>query len=672
MIIHLKFIIYLFLCLSVINLQSQDVKDFFVEIDKSKNCSPLSFSEVDFSIFYPGKSIDLVRMDMSTLRGRAMKLSYANEFTMVLYGEYCIYGKKNNGRWVVINYQEKLIFEDDFLDIQHVYKGYFLVRNDEGNFGIVNVDGKVVIPFNYRFLDTSNFKDGFVLGYLLNGQKQLISSSGFIYYTGSYVLNKNNIYQDNYYGLISKGYFIHPVFDEISVITEHELILFTYEGKKGILNNTGIVFPAKYDSYQIINNNILFKKGNIFLNKNMQPIFSGRVTECIRNADSDFFIKRNNKWEWLDINENPIRDYEIKDRPRFFRMSGIYGNIYYYTVNGENFYFNRNNTLPEIKGYSNIEFLHPFPFYRAERGDSTSLLDRHFIKIVTRPYEVIFPTKNNLMVDSSGTFLIMDTLGLTKNLNAQIIFLDTIINESQILQNHNLKYYKFNEKFGIYYKGKWTEAFIDRIGSGHFLSYGISIDKLFFKAGELTGFITEDTLIFPTVYSHFADVNQFIKGVKLNTFDVLDTKGNILLHNLDNTYISDNVGYKNGSYILYGIDYNKDFHVIQCEDVRPIDKNFWVVKKDGKYGVFDKEFNKIVNVLYHDIKYFFYDKKLFFVVTNKNGKQGLYDIHGSQLMKVKYDEIYKKNNEVKILYKKKDVSFDKILKKQLYESLFID
>ncbi len=196
---------------------------------------------------------------------------------------------------------------------------------------------------------------------------------------------------------------------------------------------------------------------------NMKQFFDSKITGYVDNNDNTFFVEKNRKWFWVDSLGKPVKDIEFKARPELFRYSSIYKNIYYYTSNGINYYFNKASTLPDLKEYSNVKFMNSLPFYVARKKGNLDILNRFFKKIITIKNTDVITYDGKFLFKENDKFVLMDTLGNRNTFHYNIKFTDSIISKESILKLGSLKYYKENEKIGILYKGKWTIPFIDKI-----------------------------------------------------------------------------------------------------------------------------------------------------------------------------------------------------------------
>ena len=77
------------------------------------------------------------------------------------------------------------------------------------------------------------------------------------------------------------------------------------------------------------------------------------------------------------------------------------------------------------------------------------------------------------------------------------------------------------------------------------------------------------------------------------------------------------------------------FDVIQCEELRALSKDFFLVRKNGKYGVINKEKREIIPALYNRIEC--KGNNHFELLYNR--KFGLADIKGNIIFECLYDEI---------------------------------
>lgn len=170
-----------------------------------------------------------------------------------------------------------------------------------------------------------------------------------------------------------------------------------------------------------------------------------------------------------------------------------------------------------------------------------------------------------------------------------------------------------------------------------------------------------------------------IKGIKNslitkidNKVGVIDEEGNTVVPNEYNEVLS--LGKDTNLYIIKDNENNYGIYgkiEPKYEEINPINnKNFYVVKQNGKYKVINEQENEVFTLSFDDVKEI---KDNMLIYTNK-GKYGAYNIESQKNISCEYDKlVYTCNNQ---LIAKKDnsygiIDFDNNVKQKI-EYAFIE
>ncbi len=149
-------------------------------------------------------------MDVTFRRTTGKEISPLKDYDILHHGKNCYYGKKSNDKWDVIGLDGSLLFDTEFIDVVCIDKNIFLIRNDENKFGVINTNKDVFIPFNYKFIDIMHYRDSLLLGYSIDGTKQIFSPEGKVLHSGDFLIEDGFIKEKNLTGLITSNFIIKP------------------------------------------------------------------------------------------------------------------------------------------------------------------------------------------------------------------------------------------------------------------------------------------------------------------------------------------------------------------------------------------------------------------------------------------------------------------------------
>jgi hypothetical protein len=666
-----RFTIFLILVFNNTYLFSQNLQDIITHFNNPGKNQIVKIGAMDFINIEPKKSLKLASMDYKYNQPSYDKNIPFNKYKVKIFTSLYFYGQKENERWDVYGLDDKLVFKKDFIDIVNLGSDLFLVRNDDDIFGIINKKGKTIVPFIYKYLHK---EWSFLIGYRLDGENEILTLEGKSIFKGQINYGDQYIKHNSTYGILTKNYFVYPSLNDIVYFENQDLLKFDFEGRKGLISKGKIFFPLEYNNISFQNNILILENEGkkLLFDDEMNQLFNKNITDYVDNNDSTYFVQLENKWLWLDSKGNKISIEEYNSMPILFRRSSIFGNIYYIVKNEEKVYFNKKNNFPKLSGIRDLYLLNTLPHYFAQKKDSAEILNRFLLKISSGKYVEATGFKDKILLKKeNGQFCVMDTFGRVSNFDTKIATVDEKNFDKKLINQHyNIKYYKSNGKFGIERNGKWTVPFIDRL----FINQDHSLDFLFFEYNNLKGIITKDTILYPTVYKSFTSEHNLIRADKTNGFfDLLDINGKIVLQNLLPEYrLSKSYGVKNDVPMFYKTDL--DGKLITVENLKYItliaDK--YVVEQNGLLGVLDQDLKLIIDVKYEYIESIYYNSKSYIKVSTKDNKYGLFDIKGNIVLEPKYDQITGHSDSVLVKLDGKDVNFNKLIKREKYNELFID
>lgn len=631
----------------------------------------VKIAEMNFNKIVSRQSLKLASLDYRLNQPNYNKKIPFNDYKLKIFTSIYFYGQKENERWDVYGMDDKLVFKKDFIDIVNLGNDLFLVRNDEDNFGLINKAGKTILPFIYRYIHKEL---SFLIGYRSDGQEEILTLEGKSIFKGKIKYGYEYIEQNNLYGILTKKYFIPPILDFIYYYNEYnDLLSFSSSGSKGLVYKEKIYFPLEHDNISFMGNYIELteKEKKLYYDLNMNQMFSKNYTDYVyNNNDSSFFVKLKDKWLWLDWKGNRINNEEYIIKPTFFRTSRIYGNVYYIIIGEEKLYFNKKNNFPKLSGIKDLYAFYNVPHYFAQKKDSAEILNRFLVKIGSGKYTDAIGFNNKILLkDGQGKYCVMDTFGRVSNFDFGFEFIEAKSPDKKLItQQNDIKYYKSNGKFGLEIEGKWTVPFIDRINYDHYN------DFLIFESNQLIGLITSDTLLFPTMYRSFLSEDNLIRAEKYNGFfDLLDMKGKIIMQNLKPDYrLSKSYGVKDGTPIFYKTDL--DGNLIKVENLKFISQIYsaFIVEQNGMQGLLDEDLKLIIDTKFKVIESFYYNSNSYLKVQTKDNKFGLYDKKGAIILDPIYNQIIKQSDTVIVKIDGKEIDFNRLLKREKYNELFID
>lgn len=228
-------------------------------------------------------------------------------------GEYYISIDKNYN-YGILDKEMNVVLENKYEYLEYMFNNLVIARNSSGKYGIINLQDKNVLNFEYDVVQV--IKDTKII------QAIILDTNTVHLYNSNVerILNEKNIniYLENNYLKVSNEKIVKyfdkdgKETDASTVYADNEILSYSENGKWGFKNKDGeIVIEAKYD----------------------------KVTEL--NANGFAGIKSDNKWGIIDSKGNIIVEpiYEIKDdigEPDFL-------GVYYRTYSGysEAYYTNQ-------------------------------------------------------------------------------------------------------------------------------------------------------------------------------------------------------------------------------------------------------------------------------------------------------------------------------------------
>ncbi len=668
-------------------------KSAFVEFGGLKKNTLVYFQNYTTDIVRPGESINMVFYftpqftELGSRKGStATEMQKPKpEYSKPIVNKYYEYQKNYYGEWDVSYKDGNRIFNRSFLDIFDIDSGrLFIVRDNQSKFGIIKKDGSTVVPYIYRFIDPAFGMTKFLLAYKESGVKDVIDYNGKVLYSGIFK-NDDNLYKTNEgkIGLFTRNFLMLPVYDEIQpyIINQNEVQLcsFKYNNQKGIVLKDTVFYPINFNNFFIDKDRIVIENDSkkLIYDQSLNLLFDSKCENYIINQDSTYFIYKENIWHWVDYLGKEMSNVKIEGTPYLMRKSSIFGSIYFYENNKQKVYFNKKNTIPDLTAYKDVVFAESKLSYIAKTHENKfHILNRYFKNVIQKEFDNLIFNGVNLSMLKGNQLFSVDTFGNQTLINTSFNYIDTKeVLSNSISKIENLAFYKKGNKYGLQYKGKWTEPFIDYIIESKKNNEGKSFSpKIIFIANNLMGMLLDDTLLYPSKYFSFEEVNNMIVAKKsLQLFDVLDKKGKVILEDLSAPKAK-NHGIKNGKDLFFSED-NKG-NLIVRNDLTFVNSFYdgpFHVSKNGKFGILEKVNFQTLNPVYSSIsREFYYNGERYVIVQTDQNKFGIYNAKGFLIADPIYDKISYLENRWEIIGNGKQISFERLLKLKKYDSIFLD
>jgi hypothetical protein len=478
------------------------------------------------------------------------------------------------------------------------------------NWGYIDKDSNVVIPFIYEFLNPFDLA-GMAVGQL--GEKH-----GFI-----------NI----------KGETVVPfIYDDLGVFSEG-LAPAKKNGKYGYINRKGeVVIPFQFDKERYFYKTGLSEASKDgkwgFINKKGEEVVPIKYSEvdCHKMEEELIFVCSKNKWAIFDKNGNQRTDfiydeiYGTSNNFDYFAEEYLYKGLLLARKGNQYQYLNQDlKIVADFGYYTKAEPITKFGFAIVKKEDLYGVINSKNKIVVPFIYPFIEHPKRSYQ----GFY---DEYYIYKNGKIGILNEKAVLITDVIYDSFERDYCKISDSSQVIFIAKRD----NHLG-------------IINKSGEI---------ILPIEYEEIGlFMGSDISMAKKNgLFGIIDSYGNIKL-----PFEYENItSYKDWDYFI--LQKGKDYGVIDKQNLKMIfpteyqameqcfyDKNKFIVKKNGYYGIITRKNEITIPMEYDEISNWVeYGPDEHFVV--KNGKHGLISREGKTVIPPIYDQIFV-DNEVLIKVK---------------------
>lgn len=285
---------------------------------------------------------------------------------------------KENGKYGLVTLNEKIVTKAIYDEITSInYKeGTFLVKQDE-KLGVINMKGKVIIPNEYETITSDNYYNettkNKTTGFIVSKKMQEGYRYGYIDYRGRVILKPE-----------------YTELERVNQISNEDKLYFIAfkNGQAGLLENKKVILNYEYEDIQYYSMNDIWiiqrngkqgaikrKDGTTILNTEYDSILFGGIYLNAVKEDENFVF---------DLNGNQVRT-NIKS------MVQTENPNYYIAVDENDIYTIKDangNTLID-KDYSYIEYL-PGNYFIVAKDGKNGIIDISGQEVVEPKYTSIF------------------------------------------------------------------------------------------------------------------------------------------------------------------------------------------------------------------------------------------------------------------------------------------
>lgn len=285
---------------------------------------------------------------------------------------------KENGKYGLVTLNEKIVTKAIYDEITSInYKeGTFLVKQDE-KLGVINMKGKVIIPNEYETITSDNYYNettkNKTTGFIVSKKMQEGYRYGYIDYHGRVILKPE-----------------YTELERVNQISNEDKLYFIAfkNGQAGLLENKKVILNYEYEDIQYYSMNDIWiiqrngkqgaikrKDGTTILNTEYDSILFGGIYLNAVKEDENFVF---------DLNGNQVRT-NIKS------MVQTENPNYYIAVDENDIYTIKDangNTLID-KDYSYIEYL-PGNYFIVAKDGKNGIIDISGQEVVEPKYTSIF------------------------------------------------------------------------------------------------------------------------------------------------------------------------------------------------------------------------------------------------------------------------------------------
>lgn len=467
-----------------------------------------------------------------------------------------------------------------------------------GRKGLVNSEGKVIIPPSYKQIKVSNhyFVNAlpFPVWHVKNNKNETLRTYNYenIIPIGENILK---VSLTNYEALIDLDNNLIKELKDTEIGTFSDQIAYvSSQGKKGIIKKDGsVLIPAIFDSIQILDQHFLVGKKKIqdyqwrILNHEGDSINAPAYHAIRKLNDNLFAVKLEKYWGLIDAEGNKIVTCKFNSidllpdqmlKVKLNKQSGVinqHGDWIIIPQKGYLTYINRNTYITSTEFCKTMMYLEGEEYYCTK--DSLIKRKDDIIELKANGHKGLFNLKGERLLPTRHDFI------------------------SELLQD---SIYTFKKEG----------------------TYGIIT-----KSGEL---LTEDR-----AFDELYELQEGFLGVKIrNRYGFVDPNGDLRIANRYDSIKSFKEGYAPIKLLgRWGFINKLERLKIQplYDEVFPFDQGLAIVKKEGKYGLIDKEGNKVLNFEFDNLSRMDNGRYL----SHQDDEYGLISKEGKEMVFPKYDSI---------------------------------
>ena len=344
-----------------------------------------------------------------------------------------------NGEEILTNYENVRAIPRNNTTRKYLYQNKILSYQNNGKYGLINLNGEKITSAVYSLIETLDYKDG-ALKVCKNDKYGVIK------------LNGDTLVDAKYSSIISDGYY-----DEDSKYDNAGFIVSVKNDsgyKYGYLNQKGkAILDCEYNSINRISdikdNNAAYlitsKNGKIGLNRNVQVKIKNEY-EALEYDDINkiVIVQKSGKYGVNDLEGNMILPAQYEDLQ-------VAGKIINATKEGRNLVFDSNGNLQKDAKYTMVLPTESENYFiTATENGKYGLVDNNNDVLIDNKYDYIeyafdnyFIFSNNGrtgVVDNSGNVVVQNQFDIIQHIHGTHIIqvIDSATNKSYIL-NKNIK-----------------------------------------------------------------------------------------------------------------------------------------------------------------------------------------------------------------------------------------
>lgn len=314
---------------------------------------------------------------------------------------------QQNGKMGLLNTRTiELLIPFEYDELEKITDAFpYVIAKQHGSYGILNAQGKVIIPFEYQQLEFYNLssKDHF---------EEALSASDFVFKA-----KKNGLF--GFIDIHHKAV-LAIQYDKLNYYGKGQPFPASKEGKWGIINLKGEVkVPFQYDEMEGINNAYVVKQKGLkgIISKEGKPLLPNQYTaiDRFRNSDSKplpYYIVTDSdskKGVW------DAKAQTLCIPPEYDKIADVCGGNFIVTLNNKYGVINTKHNPLLLIEYDQLKFLSPkdskLPLLAVVKG-KCGLIDLSKKKIVPFQYDDIQSISGGYYkVGNNGQYKVIDAQG---------------------------------------------------------------------------------------------------------------------------------------------------------------------------------------------------------------------------------------------------------------------